>query len=121
MDVISYEQLCRRLVVAVPEFDPIYRENLEDQRGEELQHVVFGDFTRFVEQAAEGEDWVLVDRCLAFLEQVLAGGDPLAEGVVAVSFVENLMPWEGTNAAICERFPRLLEAELEKQRQPPLG
>ena len=90
---ITSGNLAERLVTAVPEFEPALEAHREEY-GEVLNHLLFGDLVRFVEEAEGRGDWELIERCLGFLDGALASGDEDVVNVIAASFVENLKPWE---------------------------
>ena len=101
------EDFIRRLILAVPELNDVYRQHLSEQ-DELLPHVLLGDVTRFVVlNATRGEaaDWLA--RFLSQMDaELLSGNDEVAE-LIGVSFVENLC---GENAAIQALLPRLSKA-----------
>ncbi|MGH9269431.1 MAG: DUF7674 family protein [Acidimicrobiales bacterium] len=114
---IAYDAVHLRLVEAVPEFAPVLAEHLEDQEGELLQHVLFGDLTRFVVDAYERGDHELVSRCLDFLDEVLRNGDEMTQNLVGVSFVENVGPWDEAAQAFIADWPDALGEEARRQRE----
>ncbi|MFC4114469.1 hypothetical protein [Nonomuraea zeae] len=57
---LSYERVADLLRAQVPEFGPALQEHLTDF-GEVLQHVLFGDFTRFVLDAHRQGQEALVE------------------------------------------------------------
>ena len=91
---LTYDTLDAVLVDAIPEFRSALDEHLRDHDGEVFQHVLLGDFTRFVLAARDRGDHALVDRCLAVLELAAQSPRPRMTNLVAVSFVENVAPWE---------------------------
>jgi hypothetical protein len=88
----------RILVVHVaaqsPQLDALLEEHLQDNRGELLPHLYFGDVTRRFEELwkersdplASGE----IRRILDQLEQGLALEDEYVQNLIAVSFIEDL-------------------------------
>ena len=118
---ISYDSVHLRLVEAVPEFGPVLEEHLEDQDGEVLAHVLFGDFTRFVLAAHQEDDHELVSRSLAFLEEAIMDGDQRTRNLVAVSFVENIGPRDEGAADFIAGWPPALKEEGHRQREPDHG
>jgi hypothetical protein len=58
----------------------------------------------------------LVRRVLAFLEDELANGDETVKNLVAVSFVDNVVPFEPSAAAFIATWPPGLKAEADRQR-----
>ncbi|MFB4278068.1 MULTISPECIES: DUF7674 family protein [unclassified Nonomuraea] len=117
---LSSERVADLLVGQVPEFDPLLREHL-DSNGEVLQHVLFGDLTRFVLEAHRQGREELVERCLAFLSVALHASDVRVGELVAVSFVENVGPWDPGVADFIASWPDALRAEAERQGWRPLG
>lgn len=111
---ITYKTVVARLTDAVPEFRPFVAEHLQDNDGELLPHVLFGDLTRFYAGAKERGDHDLARRCLLFLEKAIISSDRAVEELVAVSFVENLAPWEGREDL--SHWPPRLRDEYERQR-----
>lgn len=111
---VTYEKVTDELAEAVPEFRSTIQEHIADN-GEALQHVLFGDLTRFVEAAWEEGDEELVRRCLAFLESALTNGDEKTNNLVAVSFVENVGPWDKEKSGFIETWPTGLRAEARRQ------
>lgn len=106
-----------KLVARVPQLEPAYEEHIRDH-DELLDHVFFGDVSRFVVAAeASGED-ELVGRMLAALEELLREDDPEIRELIAASFVENVA-WDVDDASdrIRQRLPPLLADELRQQRE----
>jgi hypothetical protein len=118
---ISYDSVHVSLVEAVPEFAPVLAEHLEDQDGETLQHLLFGDLTRFVVDAYERGDEALVSRCLGFLDQALRDGDEMTQNLVAVSFVENVGPWDEDVQEFIAGWPSALREEARRQLEGQPG
>jgi len=101
--------LCREFSGAVEEH--------RSDNDEILPHVLYGDLTRFVVAAAEEGHDELVRRVLAFLEDELAHGDEMVQNLVAVSFVENVGPFERSTAGFIATWPPGLKAEADRQRE----
>jgi len=77
------------LVDSVPDLLPVLREHLEDNNGELLPHVCFGEVTRWaVKQDELGA--ASVDALLATLELDYANGDDAVRELIVVSFLKNL-------------------------------
>src|SRR5258707_5953730 len=94
---IHYDNVVDLLIQKVPELQPLLNEHLEDQFGQLLQHVFFGDLTRYVMkqmhllQPQPSRDLPgAVRRILDFLEIVLKSSDMRARELVEASFLENL-------------------------------
>jgi hypothetical protein len=113
--VIEYPTVHEALRAAIPEFSGEIDEHFASNE-EMLQHVLFGDFTRFVMDAQARGDEELVRRCLAFLEEALRDGDKNVVTLVQVSFVENVGPFIGDVAEFVETWPTALRAEAQRQR-----
>jgi len=112
--------ICEPLGAALPEFDTEIADHLNTY-GECLDHVLFGDLTRFLLAAAREGDWPLVRRGLTFLEGTMMSGDPYLENLVAASFIENLSPWHTPNVeplpkGFVECLPPHLRTEFDRQR-----
>ena len=83
------------LLAIVPELRPRYLEHLNDNFGEPLPHVFFGDVTDWaVEQhaatkhgSAAAEE--ALTRLLNFLESGHAAGDSEVQNLIAVSLLDN--------------------------------
>ena len=87
------ESLIRDLVVDIPELHPLLDEHLDDQDGELLAHVLFGDVTRWAEsQAAHptGESSASLKRLLERLDAAYTDGDDDLRGLIQVSFLWHL-------------------------------
>jgi hypothetical protein len=121
MTTMSRDQVVPALLARVPELANVYEEHLRTFEGEALESVLFGDLTRFVIEAYQRGDRDLVDRCLEFLELALATGDEYVENLVAVSFVENVGPWDPEQRRFIRSWPRRLRKEARRQRdwRPP--
>ncbi len=110
----TYKWIGQQLAASVPEFEPYLVEHTE-YHGKVLAHVLFGDLTRFVlQQHSDGRAQV-VDRCLRFLERSARYGDEGVVNLVAVSFVENVGPWDPAMHAFISTWPaRLREIAAEQ-------
>ena len=120
MQVLTPPDVPDALRAAVPEFGPAIDEYLAYHH-EVLLHVLFGDLTRFVVTAHARGDTDVGQRSLAFLDRALREGDEYVQNLVAVSFVENVGPWEPTHREFITSWPDALRAEAERQRdwKPP--
>lgn len=118
MASITYDSIPESLVEAIPEFRPVVEEHIT-YYDEVLQHVLFGDFTRFVLEQEHNKDEELVRRCLAFLDQAVRSGDELTENLVAVSFVENVGPWEPAMKDFISHWPESLQTMAREQGWQP--
>lgn len=116
MAVMTGAMLLEALRSEVPEIAPVIDEHT-DFYGEVLLHVLFGDVSRFVEEAyADGRSDV-EHRCLDLFDRALREGDAEVENVISVSFVENTEPWTAATRAWLETWPPGLRAEA-KHRFP---
>jgi hypothetical protein len=112
----SYGTAHVRLLDAVPEFRSAVEEHVADH-GEVLPHVLFADLTRFVLVAQEAGDQQLVLRVLRHLDSEMRLGDEKVQELVAVSFVENVGPWEDAMSEVIGTWPVALRQEAERQRR----
>src|SRR4051812_28243152 len=118
----TYTGFPRELVRVIPEFQPLYNEHVA-YYDEVLPHVLMGSFTRFFKDALE-RSWVqnpnglkwrgVVTRSLDLLESALASPDDKLQNLIAVSFVENLLP-EITDADSYEQLKSLLPGRLREE------
>lgn len=113
--MITAEQVVPMLTNRVPEFQAAVDEHLAYYE-ELLDHVLFGDLTRFVLAAHDRGDASLVARTLRFLDEALADGDEYVENLVAVSFVGIVGPWDHDRAAFIDSWPAGLRSEAHRQR-----
>jgi hypothetical protein len=98
----------------VPEFGPTIDDHVEEC-GETLPHVLFGDLTRFLLAAHARGDADVELRSLAILDEALREGDDQVQNLVAVSFVENVGPWDPTQREFTESWPDALRDEARRQ------
>ncbi|RVX39735.1 hypothetical protein EDD27_2100 [Nonomuraea polychroma] len=82
---------------------------------EVLPHVLFGDLTGFVLHAHQQGDEELVRRCLTFLALAMKSADARVCELVAVSFVENVGPWDPATADFIASWPDALRDEASDQ------
>lgn len=86
----------RSMVVRFPGLSALLEAHVEDNRGELLPHVFFGDVTRYVlSLVLAAIDGGLPPRrelrdILDYLEEAYAGGDAELQELISVSFLENL-------------------------------
>jgi hypothetical protein len=104
---VTYDEVVPLLVRRVPELHAAYDEHIR-YYDELLPHVFFADVSRFVLSRAAASDDPPVNRCLAFLEDVLEDGDELAQELVVVSFVENIGPDDAPTPTFFEIWPKKL-------------
>jgi len=118
-DRITYSNIINSLVEGSPILRPLLNEHLRDQQGEVLQHVFFGDLTRFILSRIDGskahsgipED---VAGILGFLEKALSSPDEKVKELIQVSFLENLEPSDGRYDVLKPFLGPKLRAELER-------
>ncbi len=95
MKKINYQNISEYLLEKIPEFRSDFNEYFKNQHGENLQHVLFGDFTRFfVRKYYESQQDIgakeVVLRCAELIEEMLEQQNLDLKGLVLVSFLENL-------------------------------
>lgn len=78
---------------------------------------MFGELTQFVVDAHERGDHELVSRCLDLLDEPLRNGDEMTQSLVAVSFVENVGPWDEAAQTFIAGWPAALSQEVHRQRE----
>ena len=114
----SGKELVRDLVQRFPQFDPVYRQHLEDNFGELLPHVIFWDLLQlevasFIADGSAELDWRGV---LDVLAESYAAGDVEVRGIIAVSFLEDLPFAHEDGYGIVEALPETLKDVLAKVR-----
>ena len=87
----------------------------EEDHGEVLPHLLFGDLTRFLLRAHSRGQGDVVDRCVRFLERAARYGDEMVVELVAVSFVENVGPWEPEMSGFISTWPARLQEIATEQ------
>src|SRR3712207_3478238 len=92
MPVISYADVPSVVLDEVPEFRSLYDEHTKDNRGEVLNHLLFGDLSRFTVDAYNSGATALAERVVRLMERLNREGDALTSELVGVSFVENIGP-----------------------------
>ncbi|WP_127932204.1 DUF7674 family protein [Nonomuraea polychroma] len=112
--MLTYEHIADRLVQEVPEFSSVLHGHITDYH-EVLPHVLFGDLTGFVLHAHQQGDEELVRRCLTFLALAMKSADARVCELVAVSFVENVGPWDPATADFIASWPDALRDEASDQ------
>lgn len=112
---LAYSEVATALRVALPEFADAIDEHVAFN-DEVLSHLLFGDLTRFVLKRHDDGDDEFVRRALAFLDSALRDGDDRVQNLVEVSFVENVGPWDPSQAAFIASWPEALRLEAEQQR-----
>jgi len=95
---IAYVDVPREVLREIPEFQSIYDEHVADMDGSVLNHLLFGDLSRFTLRAYGDEDRERVERVLRLMERLLAEGDEETTELVVVSFIENIAPEDADHA-----------------------
>jgi len=115
---LTYSNVLDLLLQQIPELRPLFDKHLKDQFGEPLQHVFFGDLTRYtIEQVRAAETNIdqnslsVAKRILDFLEHAMNCSDGLVPELVSVSFLENLRP--GDKA--CQKLTTMFGPNLRRQ------
>jgi hypothetical protein len=95
----------RSIVARFPGLTTLLDEHIENNFGEVLPHVFFGDVTRYVLSLVATNDDSLSPRrelrdVLDYLEEAYTGGDEELQELIAVSFLENLPRPGETGAGI---------------------
>jgi len=83
----STSSMIDELAIAHPAVKEMLAEHLDDNYGELLPHVFFGDMVRWVERDAPADE---IARVLAELDTCFTNGDEEVQNVILVSFVEAL-------------------------------
>ena len=109
------DNFAQELVHAVPEFERVFAEHLEDMNGEILNHLLSEDLVRFVKAARERGDQELVRQVLAFIDQAFQDADDYVVNVIEVSFVESFAYWDPDERAFIATWPVALMAESHRQ------
>jgi hypothetical protein len=126
VEVITYAELADRLVAAVPAFRTSLEEHLVDHDGEVLNHLLFGDLSRFTMAAHERGDRSTTRQVMTFVEEAFRRGDDDVRNVISVSFVENFIDTEAERQFV-STWPASLQREAEALRRwwfsepPPAG
>ena len=108
---LSYPTIVSSLVEAVPELRAALAQHVRDN-DVVMQHVFFGcDVVPFVLAACKAGDVEIVGRCLAVLEAALTCSDERTRGLVSVSFVEQVGPWESDMGSFVGAWPPALAQE----------
>lgn len=115
---MTYDDFFQVIVQQIPSFAATYEEHLADN-GELLNHVLMGDFMRFVVQLYKEDrlsrgrnEGVVADlrTALRLLEEGMGSRDERLQELISVSFLENLHQAEEAYDGIRGLFgPRLLK------------
>lgn len=112
------EAFVQALVADHPDLEPLLDEHREDNMGDLLPHVFFGDVTRWVvdHHLDLDADPSELDPLLAALEKGMLDGSEEVKDLIAVSFLENLPYPDEDGADIIDRLGPALTAEIETLR-----
>lgn len=87
---VTYQNVVDLLIQKVPELRPLLDSHLHDQFGQLLQHVFFGDVTRYVVEQLHSSETDVVQRVLYFLNSAMESSDARVKELVLASFLENI-------------------------------
>jgi hypothetical protein len=105
------ELFVRNVVATEPELQPLFEEHMEDNFGEMLPHMFFGDVTRWFEsELSDDASRPKAVRLLRYLESIYDAAPADVKNVIDVSFVENLTV---NGAGVGLLGPQLQEAARE--------
>jgi hypothetical protein len=117
----------RTLVERVPEFKDVADDDT-NYYGEVLPHIVMGSFTRWLvaqhRRAVDGDEVAaeVVKRALGFLDTAVAdSGQPAAQDLIAVSFLENLYQHGKEREGLRNELGPYLRMRLERSDRPLQG
>jgi hypothetical protein len=115
---LTYDTFADQFRALVPGFDRIYDQHLADY-AQVLPHVLFGDLARFLssEVALQGAGSMALKQAMLLLEAGMGSQDPRVQELVAVSFLENLDPRDGSFPAIRSLFGPMLEEQYKHYEQ----
>ena len=119
-ETITYAELAGLLVTAVPAFRPFLEEHLTDNEGEVLNHLLFGDLSRFALAAHERGDSSTTRQVIDFVDEAFRRGDGDVRNVVSVSFVENFIDTEAERAFV-STWPLSLQHEAAVMHEAWFG
>ena len=104
-------------MTTVPESTPTVREQLADQEGELLMHLMAADLGRLaVTWFHDGRSSELT-RLLEAMDVGIREGDEYLVNAIAVSFVEDLSWWEADLQPLVVTFPAGLRSEVDRLRR----
>lgn len=99
------------LLASMPEASSLVVEQLDDQDGTLLLHLLVADLRRILLDAWKRQDEDVLQRGLALLDAALTTGDEYVENAVAVSFVEDIGWWKSDVQPFVATWPAGLAAE----------
>jgi hypothetical protein len=97
-----------------PELQPLLQEHLDDNFGELLPTVFFGDLTRLAVDDYSSGRAEQVQALLDYLEESFATGGPEIRELISVGFLENLPGRNEANSGIRDRLGPHLSEELSR-------
>lgn len=109
-------ELVRRISNKSTALGEMLREHLDDNFGDMLPHVFFGDLVRYVESlylspTSDRGDWDTLNEIIRELDVTFARGGVEVRELIAVSFVEDLL-----DSDLVGLFERNLRREAERMR-----
>ena len=115
MGDLTYDSFIGLLRSSVRGVDDLYRKHVECY-DELLQHVFFGDLTRFVlsEAQTHGKESSVLRQIMPLLEAGMGSDDEKLQELIAVSFLENLLPEDGGFEVVRAWFGPKLEEQYLK-------
>src|SRR4051794_7436752 len=120
---IATQKFIQELLSLVAEFQPIYKEHMNDN-GDLLPHVLMGGFVRFLFDAyrksmtskPDAGHWhQVVNTSLVLVEHAMNSDDPQLANLISVSFVENLLPSEQSDTEIYVAIKAQLGPRLKEE------
>jgi hypothetical protein len=110
---LSKDNLIFSLEQFIPEFSSSIVEHRKEY-GHILEHVLFGDFTRFVIQEYKLGHSNVYLRCINFIEDMLNSNDGYLVEVAQASFLENLYQANDGIKEISKSFSKRTKVILRK-------
>ncbi len=107
-------EFVRQLAETSPRVAALVRAHT-DEHDEVLLHLLVGDIRRWAVAAFyNGEDVVAVAAVLRLFDNALTKGDEYAVNAVAISFVEDVCPWEPRMSPFIDTWPGALRNEAAR-------
>jgi hypothetical protein len=117
---INYDNVINLLIQGVPELQPLLNEHLNDQFGQLLPHLFFGDLTRYVMEQmrksqieSQRQPPEVVRRIIGILEKAMLSSDMQAKELVQASFLENLDATDSAYSQLKSAMSPNLRRELD--------
>lgn len=100
-EAITYPNVDKKLLEAVPEFRPCYDEHLK-KYDEVILHMLMYEFSLFFidtfkKSQQDPASKEVLSRCIDFIESLFASNDLKVQELAQVSFIENLPPEQAQN------------------------